>query len=358
MADVIADGGAGGGGGGAPVDPGIGLGGPPVDVPGSPLGGAPEPKGDGAPVVPPVDKLAPKVDAPPPPKVAPKAPTVGDAPLVDDKAPKPPAPADWPEDWREKLAGDNKKAATKLARMKSPQDVVNSYLALEAEVSSGKFAKKLPTNYTDAELADYRKSNNIPDKPEEYDVTIPGIVWGEADKPMLDSWRQFAHENHLPPELVKLGPAWYAREQEALVERLNQQDLENYQSGSAALQAEWGSEFRGNINAARNLFEAHPGVWDAVMSARGPDGVKNGDNPVVLKALASIAKEMNPFATVLPSAPGKSPQESLADEKANIKAKMGDKGSDYWRGPSADKLQARYREILDIEQKMAGRGGA
>ena len=332
------------------ADPGVGLGTPPPSNSG--LGGPPPV--DPNPAI--ADIVPPKVE-PPPTKAAPKAPTIADTPPVDDKTPKATAPADWPEDWRARLAGDNKKAADRLARFKSPNDVLNSYLALEAKVSGGEFAKKLPTNYTDAELADYRKANGIPDKPDDYKVDVPGLVWGEADKPMLDSWKQFAFENNLPPEIAKMGPAWYAREQEALVARLAEQDQVNYQSGTAALQAEWGNEFKGNINAAKNLFEAYPGVWDSVMGARDADGVRNGDNPVVLKALASIAKEMNPYATIIPNVPSQNAAQTLAEEKSQIKSLMGDKGSEYWRGPKAAVLQARYREILDLESRVASRGG-
>lgn len=42
-------------------------------------------------------------------------------------------------------------------------------------------------------------------------------------------------------------------------------------------------------------------------------------------------------------------EDSAADaaaEMASLRAQMGDRNSDYWKGPEADKLQARYRELL------------
>lgn len=231
-------------------------------------------------------------------------------------------------------------------------------MALETKLSSGEFAKKLPTYYTEEELAEFRKANGIPDKAEDYDVNVQGLVWGEADKPMLDSWKQFAFENHLPPEIAKLGPLWYAREQESLVERLAQQDADNYQLGTAALQAEWGKEFKGNLNAAKNMFEAYPGVWEQVMGSRNSDGLRNGDNPVVLKAMAAISREMNPFATVAPNVPGDVAAKSIDARLGELNAMMGDKSGPYWKGSQSAALQQEWRDLFDRKQAFEARGKA
>lgn len=357
---------AAGDGGGAPSAPATGgnldvntgapstsgLGGPPPETKPAAAAADPKPpgsKGSGDPPAKPAADAKPAAAAKPAPK------TIADAPPAEPSE-KQVAPADWPEDWRARAAGDNKKALDRLARFKSPAEVVNSYIALEQKLSGGEYTKKLPNHYTDQELADFRKSNNIPDKPEDYNVDLPGIVWGEADKPMLDSWRQFAHENNLPPDLVKLGPAWYAREQEAIVERLEQEDMHNYQAGTTALQAEWGKDFKGNINAAKNLFEAHPGMWESVMGSRGPDGMKLGDNPSVLKAFAALAKDMNPYATIAPTAQNQDPAKTVEARLGEIQKLMGDKQGRYWRGPDAPKLQQEFRDLIDMKERVATRG--
>lgn len=349
---------------GEALDPGNGGGAPAptggLDIrtdpaaPVSPLSGpTPTPQPAPSPDPKPTPSPAPK-PGPAPRDSAPRATTIADVAPADPDATKPTAPADWPEDWRARLAGDNKKAIDKLARYKSPQDVLNAYMALETKL--GDYAKKLPTHYTEQELADYRKSNGIPDKPDEYNVDVPGIVWGEQDKPMLDSWKQFAHENHLPPDLVKIGPAWYAREQEAIVARLEQQDMQNFQTGSAALQAEWGAEFKGNINAAKNLLEAHPGMWETIMGSRAPDGMKLGDSPSVLKAFAALAKEANPFATIAPRGGDADPIKTIDTRISEIHGMMRDRTGPYWKGPESAKIQAEYRDLVDMKERAAAGG--
>lgn len=324
-----------------------GLGGPPPET--KPAIAAPA--APSAPAKPAGDPPAkPAVAAKPAPK------TIADTPPANPDDPKPPTPADWPEDWRAKLAGDNKKAADRLARFKSPTELANSYIALEQKLSGGEYTKKLPTHYTEQELADFRKSNGIPDAPSDYKDDLPGVVWSEADKPMLDSWKQYAHENNVPPDEVKRGLAWFVREQEAIVERLEQEDMHNYQAGTAALQAEWGPDFKGNINAAKNLFESHPGMWESVMGSRGPDGMKLGDNPSVLKAFAALAREMNPFATIAPTAPNQNPAQTVDARLGEIQKLMGDKQGRYWRGPDAPKIQQEYRDLLEMKERVATRG--
>lgn len=354
---------AGGDGGGAPSAPAptgnldINTGAPAA----SGLGGPPPETKPAAPEAKPAPAKAAGDPAPKPAPAAKDAPAKPAAKTIADSPPSEPSekqvvPADWPEDWRTKLAGENKKAADRLARFKSPNELANSYIALEQKLSSGEYAKKLPTHYTEQELADYRKSNGIPDTPGDYKDDLPGIVWGEADKPMLDSWKQYAHEHNVPPDEVKRGLAWFVREQENIVARLEQEDMHNYQAGTAALQAEWGKEFKGNINAAKNLLEAHPGMWETMMAARGPDGMKLGDNPAVLKAFAALAREANPYATIAPTAQNQDPAKTVDARLGEINKMMGNKNGPYWRGPDAQKIQQEYRELLELKERAGARG--
>jgi hypothetical protein len=35
---------------------------------------------------------------------------------------------------------------------------------------------------------------------------------------------------------------------------------------------------------------------------------------------------------------------------------MANKGSEYWKGPMADKNQSRYRQLIDAQNSQKGRG--
>jgi len=43
---------------------------------------------------------------------------------------------------------------------------------------------------------------------------------------------------------------------------------------------------------------------------------------------------------------------AIGDEIANIEKLMGNKASDYWRGPKAEKMQERYRQLVAARDKQ------
>jgi hypothetical protein len=343
---------------GAPVDANPAFSGPPVEKP------APEPKaGDPPAPEPKGGEPAPK-DAPIEPKAGdtpPKPKTVADSANKDGPEPKQVVPADWPADWREKLAGADKALATRLARMNSPQDLLNSYRALEARLSSGELKKTLPTHYTDAELAEYKKANGIPDDANGYDTKIDGIVWGEHDKPMLDSFKQFALDTHAPPDQVKWALSWYAREQEAMVDRLAQQDQLHVQRGEDELRAKWGTEYKKNLNALGNLFAGAPpleiqgpdgksqqvAMFDAIMAARDPSGRALGNVPGFMDWAVGLSKALNPYATNVPDQGG-DPAKDATVRYRELQQMSADKQGVYWRGPQAPVYQEEMRSLIDV----------
>ena len=340
-------------------------------------GGPPSDLGNSPPVV--IEKAnaaPPSPAAPPPaavvPPVKPAVEPVAKPPvaktIADDPPPaepEKPVAATWPDNWRELMAGDDKKELARLQRMNSPLDVKNSWRAMEQRLSSGELKRALPNNPTAEELAAYRESNGIPGKPEDYDVNLGnGFVWGEADKPLLDDFRKFAHENNIPNDMLKPVLGWFTKQQQEIADQVAQRDENERVTGSEALRAEWGAGFKGNLAASRNLFEgqsittADGKAADAfltLMGARAEDGRLLGNIPDVVKMFANISREMNPFATVVPDQPGGSPIKSAETRFGELNAMMRDKGSAYYRGAQKDNLQAEWRELHTMLEKAKGR---
>src|SRR5512135_169053 len=48
---------------------------------------------------------------------------------------------DWPDDWREKLAGNDEKALKRLGRFASPAGIFKSFRELEAKFSRGELGQ-------------------------------------------------------------------------------------------------------------------------------------------------------------------------------------------------------------------------
>ena len=364
MAELEGPMGTAGGAGGPPSDLGTGtpvvvdkanLGTPPTVTPPAtpPAPTPPAPKAPAAAPPAPAPK-APAAVAPPPPPPAPPAatPPKTAADGVDPDAPPPATPADWPADWREKMVGDDPKALKLLERYQSPKDVANALRAANQRLSSGEFKKALPTNFTAEELAEYRKSNGIPEKAEDYDVNLgDGFVWGEADRPILDSFREHALGANLPQDAVKKVLGWYVQQQQQQAEAQAQQDENARVLAIDALRAEWGPEYTKNRTAMKNYFEGMgPEVFEMIMTARGADGNLIGNKPEIQKFFAARSIAENPHATLVPDV-GQTQAQTAIAEFRSLQNQIGDKSSAYWRGPTSAALQARYNELIVNLQK-------
>lgn len=347
------------------ADPGLGLGGPTPAV-ASGLSGPP-PTPTTTEKAPATSEPA-KVETPPaasdkPPaadvKPADKPKTLADGakepvePKAKDPAAKEPVKADWPDDWREKMAGDDKASLKQAERYGSPADVFKALRAAQQKISSGELKKALPTDASPEELAAWRKDNGVPDKPEGYDTDLgKGFVWGEADKPFLDSFTKHAHQHNLTPDQVKQNLAWFAGEQERAVQARDERDEQTRLTGEDALRSEWGNDFRRNLNAVGNLFTGAPeGLFDRLMTARGADGQLIGNDPTAMKYFAQLSREMNPAATLVPTGTGNAPA-AVKTRFGELNAMMRDPNSGYSKGPDSGRLQNEWREHYDALVKM------
>lgn len=261
------------------------------------------------------------------------------------------APADWPMDWRDRLAGGDEKALKKLERYKSPRDVANALFAADQKIRSGELRKPLADEPTDEEVAEYRKANGIPDKPDSYKIEgLPkGFEFGDEDQPMLSSFLKAAHAGHMTPRDVNRVVGWYAASLKAQQAASEEADREYARSSEDALRAEWGGDYRRTTQALNNYIAAMPDdIGYMIAGARGPDGRKLGDHPAIIKWFADLALEANPGATFVA---GDGSAKNMATRKAEIEQIMNTDIRRYHR----EKLDEEYAGILQREEQ-ASRG--
>lgn len=318
-----------------PIDPAT----PPVD-PATP------------PVAPPVEPATPPVDPAAPP------PTPLDPPADPDA--KPPV-GDFPDDWREKLAGDDAKFLATLKRYSSPKSFSDAFKALRQKMSSGELKESLKENATPEELAEFRKQNGIPEAPEAYLDKLPdGLVIGDDDKPAFEKLAATLHGLNAPKPIYDA----VARVYFDVLEEQQAEQFEQFREAKTLtedeLRAEWGGDYRRNVNLVNGFLDGAPdGVKDVLTGAVFTDpetgkAVPLASHAGVLRWLADLAREINPVATVVPGA-GANQASAIADEMASLKTMMANRHSEYWKGPNAEKHQARYRELLGAQQKLQAR---
>lgn len=276
----------------------------------------------------------------------------GDPPANTAPSGEPPANDPPADDWRTRLSGGDDKLLGYLGRYQSEKAFVEA-AKKDRDAARSKTAIKLPDNPTDEELAAYRKENGIPDAPDGYMQSLPeGLVVGDADKPYVDQFLAKMHATNAPPAIANAALETYygivEEQQAALNDAANAAKNESIET----LREEWGADYKRNLNVMHGYLDTLPAeVADAFRSGKDANGVPLGYNSAVLKWLTAQAMEANPVATVVPGA-GANQASAIADEIANLEKMMGNRGSEYWKGPSAAKHQARYLELVTAREKL------
>lgn len=303
----------------------------------------------------------PPVADPKPAEPAPAEPKAADPSPVADPKPAEPAPAEPASDWatvRTKFANGDEKLEKRLARYSSLESALEAMVAAQDKIAKGEHKAPLADDATPEELAAYRAANGIPETPDKYEVALAdGLVVGEADKPLVDGFLAQAHELNMKPAEVNKMLSWYFKEQEALAGARAVSDRQSTQLAAAGLEEAWGSEVELNLNMVRGMLgQAPKGVSEVLADARAADGTPLMNHVPTLRWLADMAREINPVATIVPGS-NTNAMQTLETEISNMKKMMGDKNSDYNKGPHSERLQARYRELLDAKAKYEARHG-
>lgn len=282
--------------------------------------------------------------------------TGSDTTAGDDKAGDDSASDDeksyWPEDWREKYAGDDEKLLKRLGRYASPEAVLDSLISAQNKISAGELKQPLSKDATPEELAAWREENGIPAKAEDYKIELPdGLVVGDADKPYVDSFLETALENNMDPEAVNNTLSWYFDLQDKGLAVQAENDQKFKLESTDILREEWGPEYRANINMINNMLSSWPtGVGEEMMMARMPDGSLLGSHPDVLRSLIGQAREMNPAGTLAPGSGAKAAS-AINDRIAELESKMDDR--DKWFKDKSS--QQELTKLYEARDKVASR---
>lgn len=257
------------------------------------------------------------------------------------------------DDWRARIAGDDKTLAGYLARVPSEKALAELVKKHNDDIKAGKYIKPLPDNPTDAEVAAYRKQLGVPEKPEAYLEGLDGLVIGDDDKPIVGDFAEAMHGLNAPPAIVKAGIEWYYAQLDIQAAAEAQRAAEAKDTGTEVLREEWGADYKRTLNAVTGFIGTLPqGVAEAFQQGRDAAGLPLGSNPEVIKWLASVALEQNPLLTVVPGA-GANQASAIADEIKALEQRMTTDRAAYFKD---EKAQARYIELIEARDKLAEKG--
>lgn len=259
-------------------------------------------------------------------------------------------------DWRAEIAGDDEKFKSKLERFAEPAAFGASYREAEQKIRSGDIGPKAPGEDADeTEIKEYRRQIGVPLEAAEYLKELPdGMVIGEDDKELVNSYIERMHGRHVPREVVHDGLQWYYELQEQAQDAQVELDTQQKRDAIDALrdnETGWGKDFRTNMALVNGLLEASFGeeALENFKNGRFGDGRSFFNDVDVMKGLAEIARKLNPVGTIIPNEG--EPMKALESEIAEIEALMADRNSEYWKGPKSREMKARYRELIEVRQK-------
>lgn len=286
---------------------------------------------------------------------APAAATTIADPAADPKAATAGA---WPEDWRTRVAKGDDKRAKLFERYASPEAVADALVEAQNKIRSGALKASLPKDASEEQVAEWRKENGIPDKPEGYLEKLPdGIVLGEEDKAIAADFLASMHAENTPPAVAHAALKWYTGHAERQQQQRQEADASNWAETEESLRDEWGPEWRGNINAIKGLLGTLPGGEETaalILTARGADGVKLGGNAAVLRGLVQLAKQINPAATIAPGDPTTATKR-IDDRLTEIRAMQRKDEQAYFANAA---IQKEERELLAHKERLAGKSAA
>lgn len=293
----------------------------------------------------------------PPANTPPNDPPAGDPPATppanDPPAGDPPSdppadekPAALPDNWRELAAGENEDQLKLLKRYGSLSGVVKALQEAQNTIRSGKIKRDMPDPKDEKAMAEWRKEQGIPDKPEGYQLPEPitkRLV--DEDKPILASFTEFAHSKNAPPAFVEMATEWYVNLQEQMAEQISQRDAKAFEEADDALRDNWArDEYKGNLQLAKRFWEA-AGV-EGLSEARLPDGRKLGNIPEFI--MWSSDKGRNEFGDVVFSSGDA--ETKFNNRKAEIEKIRATDFETYER-----EYAAEYQQIIATELKRAKR---
>jgi hypothetical protein len=270
------------------------------------------------------------------------------------------AGAAWDANWRETYAKDDAAKLNVLKRFASPGAALDALFSAQQKIRSGDLKAALPKDATPEQRAAYRAENEIPEKPEGYLDKLPeGLKVVDDDKPIIEPYLKVFHDENVSPALAHKLLTVRNAEHERMIEARVTADESLKTATEDKLRGEWGNDYRANINSIHGMLDgAPPEVSEAILQARTPDGNPLVGTPEVVRWLAQLSRELNPFGTIVPATGGTLDGKGVEDRIAQIEGLMGDRNSTYWKGPMADKTQKEYRDLIDARNNMRKRNAA
>lgn len=257
--------------------------------------------------------------------------------------------ADVPDDWREQLAGDDKKRLNMLNRLSGIDKLLDSYVAAEDKIRSGEISNGLPDNPTDEQVAAWREANGVPESPDKYELQLAeGLVLGEDDKTIMDNVFQGAYAQNVSAEAMSEITNRFLAGRQQQFELIKAQDQSEADKVTQTLKAHWKGAYEGNINRVKGFLAGLPeGVKEAFTASRMGDGKAMWNSPEVMLYFEDVARRLNPAGALVPDSINQ--VQAVKDKIAENVKMMGDDPDSWYKDHAR---QEEHRKLLEAQDQM------
>lgn len=290
-----------------------------------------------------------------PPAAAPNGnePPANPEPSGPDGSPDDPPPPAWREDWREAMAGKDEKAQRYLSRYSSPENVFKALQSLRQKMDEGALKQAMPDPSDEVAMKAWREAAGVPEKAGEYleAEDVQKLELTDVEKDIAAPYLEAAIERGMPAGEIAPWLGLLKEQIRGQAERLAEEDANFKREAEDTLRVQYGPEYRMNMTHMANVLIPEMGeeLWTEMCNSRLPDGRKFADSPKVLDWFVNLARKMQePGVNPMPTSEAARAQ--MQTEKASIEKTIQNDPDKYW----GDKqMQARYTEILKLEERLA-----
>lgn len=197
-----------------------------------------------------------------------------------------------PDDWRETAAGGDADLLKLAKRYGSLSGMLKALDESKKALRSGKVKADMPDPTDEKAMAEWRKAEGIPEDATGY--KLPEAVQKrlvDEDKPILNSFTEFAHKKGARPDVVEIGTEWYVEMVEAAAAKQAEDDKVASDKAEDTLRKDWAhGEYKANTTIGKRWLDDIPGVGAQWAEAR-VGGKRLGDIPEFIAWAAERGRE-------------------------------------------------------------------
>lgn len=260
------------------------------------------------------------------------------------------SPASWPDDWRDQMSGGDEKIKSLLTRYTSPSAAAKAFRDLRTAYDARDTKKpqeeiELPDDPTEEQIAAYRKAKGVPETAADYEFEVPdGKELSDADIAIMNDFAAAMHERNMPADVVRNISGWFLEYEEAVQQQRAEAAYNVRVQTEEKLRAEWGADYRPNVNLMSNILQEHLGSSAGeFLSIPLADGSRIGDNETFIRLMADLARKVGGSSADLYTTDVQTTGQGLESRKAELMKMMNDPDpivrKKYWSSDVQSELQ-------------------